>query len=295
MFVDRRYLNPGEHVSVVDGDNSPTFRLADLNLRLSWMQDVIRRYQRRSLSRAILTSALLLLLTGGVVSWFYSPEAIRSTLTGSLAFASTLVALGLLFVANRDIPTVRERVFLELPKDQKLTLPELELHYSRLREARRSHPALGTIDHESQYEDDISFYVEELRARGVRSRRANNTVQVVTIVGSLAATGVGGLALSVGALQWVGPTITFVVGTASGVAAIYKFKDRSFYAQQTANAINQEVNEYQLRIGRYKADSDAENPKLRATFLEEVHRLRTEQENREQNLDQPAQKNTDSE
>jgi len=276
------------------GDRSSSGQLSELSLRVSWMQEVLRRYRRRATIRNILAATVLLLLTATTACWLFLPESIRPLSSGLLLFATAIVFGSLVFASTRRIPTDDERVFLDLPLERRLTLADLELRYSRLRESRRSHPASASLDHESLYEDEIPFYVEELRARGVRSRRANNSVQVITIVGSLAATGIGGVALSIEALQWAGPALTFIVGTASGVAAIYKFKDRSFYAQQTANAISQEVSEYQLRIGKYRSSLGSQEM-LRAMFLEEVHRLRTEQENREQNLDQPSQKSTEGE
>jgi hypothetical protein len=185
-----------------------------------------------------------------------------------------------------------EKVFVGMPREARSDRAALELHFLKLREKKRSMVGAEGVNYSAQYEDDIPYYVDKLRGSSVRSRRANHLTQVTTIVGSLAATGVSSLSLSVDFLRWASPVITFIVGMASGLAAYFKFKDRGFYSQQTANSIEQEIAAYQLGIGRYKriAQQDA-----RLEFLETVHRLRVEQENREQNLDQPARKKGEGE
>jgi hypothetical protein len=61
------------------------------------------------------------------------------------------------------------------------------------------------------------------------------------------------------------------------------------------NSIEQELNAFSLGIGRYLTRGGFTKEDARTVLVEELHRLRTEQENREQNLDQPSQKSTDSE
>jgi hypothetical protein len=271
--------------------------ILELSQRLILLQEIIQRYRRARRFKATMLVLTFVLLAAAAVLWYTAPQPVRISLpSGVLVLA--LAALAAWTVAlRRPLLSTRELEFLEFTKRDASTLADLELNMALLRERRRSHPGLASVDHKTQYQDDIYYYVEELRSRGVRSRKANNTTQIITIVGSLAATGLGGLAISIDSLALISPIITFIVGTASGVAAIYKFKDRSFYAQQTANAIDQEVDAYNLRIGRYKPSgtSAGEGVRLQAILLEEVHRLRTEQENREQNLDQPTQKSTSSE
>ncbi|GAB3872394.1 hypothetical protein GCM10029964_010710 [Kibdelosporangium lantanae] len=96
-------------------------------------------------------------------------------------------------------------------------------------------------------------------------------------------------------LRWVSIFLTFAVGVAAGLAAYFKFRERSFYSQQTANAIEQEVASFNLGIGRYKRYGGEESNDALVEFLQEVHRLQVEQKNREQDLDEPARKSTDGE
>jgi hypothetical protein len=269
--------------------------LHELNQQIIVVQELIQRSRKRSHWGYVAIFAAMLAFSLAVAVWFLLPEGGR--------FAPSVVgaAIGIALAAYGTYTRVRPGVLLNhseariLSEDrsERLTLPELELEFAILREAKRTHPETEMIDHQSVFKEDIIFYIEELRANGTRSRRANHVMQVVTIVGSLAATGISSLAYAVGAIQWVTIVLTFTVGTASGLAAYFKFKDRSFYAQQTANAIEQELTAFRLRIGRYKKIEDEEERKLE--FLQEVHRLQVEQKNREQNLDEPARKTSEGE
>jgi hypothetical protein len=168
--------------------------------------------------------------------WYFVPPPL-TTLIGSPLFVVFLVSLAVAVTSRLIKPvSASEWNFIAVDASEKglFSSRDYELLGQQLRADRRSRGEAERGDQRLSYQDDISFYVGELRARGVRSRRANNLVQIVTIVGSLAATALGSLAIANSLFQWASPAITFVVGAASGVAAIYKFKDRSFYAQQTA-------------------------------------------------------------
>jgi len=67
----------------------------------------------------------------------------------------------------------------------------------------------------------------------------------------------------------------------------FKYKERSFYLQQTADAIENEWDAFEVGVGRYKRISDEEE--ALAEFVDEVHRLKAEQKKREQNLEQPPE------
>ena len=81
--------------------------------------------------------------------------------------------------------------------------------------------------------------------------------------------------------------VTFVVGISSGFLGYFKYKERSFYLQQTADSIESEWEALEIGVGRYKGIHDEE--KALESFSEEVHRLKSEQKKRQQNLEQPAE------
>lgn len=107
------------------------------------------------------------------------------------------------------------------------------------------------------------------------------------IVGSLAATGSSALSAELEQLRWVTFGITFFVGVSSGFMGYYKYKERSFYLQQTADAIEHEWEAFEVGVGRYKRAKDEDQ--ALSDFVEEVHRLKSEQRKRQQNLEQPPE------
>jgi hypothetical protein len=271
--------------------------ILELGVKLQLLQDIQKRFiQLRRLLIGSLIVGIPSLIAAAAV-WYFVPAPLSGTIGVPLMVAALIC--GALAIAGGAVKPIsrREQNYLELQLNEKESLSrrDYELMAQEVRVERRLRPPEERGDARLAYQDDITFYVEELRRRGVRSRRANNIVQLITIIGSLAATAVASLAIANDLLGWFTPAITFIVGTASGIAAIYKFKDRSFYAQQTANAIDQELSAHNLEIGRYAPDAVDDPEVARTRLVEEIHRLRTEQENREQNLDQPAQKSSDAE
>ena len=172
---------------------------------------------------------------------------------------------------------------------------ELELDISRLRDERKI--LLASIDTPFKvrrvgYKEDAFSDIDRLRGESGRYRRVSNFLQGTLIVGSLAATGVAGIIGQYPLLRWVILCLTFVVGLASGFGGYFKYKERSFYLQQTADAIEGEWEAVDIGVGRYKR-MDEEG--ALAEFVEEVHRLKSEQRKRQQNLEQPPDARTSSE
>lgn len=76
------------------------------------------------------------------------------------------------------------------------------------------------------------------------------------------------------------------VGLAAGFTGYFKYHERSFNLQQTADAIEREYEAVELRVGRYAGKSDEE---AYALFADVVERHRDEQNKRQQQLDQPVE------
>jgi hypothetical protein len=264
-----------------------------LSLSIAVLQEVIQRHRRRARIRNLSGLAGGISLASSVTAIFLLSPPLQLFVGAPLLVVGALLAIVAVVLFRAPLLSDEEGRFLGVSQAESVN--DFELRLLELRDRRRQQPEPSQLEYQTQYQDDILFYVSELRSRGMRSRRANNVVQIITIVGSLAATALGSLAIANDTFQWMSPAITFVVGAASGVAAIYKFKDRSFYAQQTANAIDQELGAYNLGIGRYEVTTERSRDAARTMLVEEIHRLRTEQENREQNLDQPAQKEAEGE
>ncbi len=170
---------------------------------------------------------------------------------------------------------------------------QLELQLARQREERNSLLASEEMDTKVRrvyYKEDTYADVDRLRSESGRWRRVNNILQGILIIGSLTATGTSALTAEVPDIRWVTLGVTSLVGIASGFMGYFKYKERSFYLQQTADAIESEWEAVELSAGHYK-HMKTEDERL-AEFVEVVHRLKTEQKQRQQNLDQPEARST---
>ncbi|WP_410659612.1 DUF4231 domain-containing protein [Amycolatopsis sp. lyj-112] len=167
---------------------------------------------------------------------------------------------------------------------------ELELEIAKQKDTKKLKIADGAFDQKTRrliYKEEAYADIEKLRTDSKRYRNVNNLLQGILIIGSIAATGASGVASSLGPLRWVVLGLSLTVGIASGFMGYYKYKERSFYLQQTADAIEHEWEAFEVGVGRYKYIKK-ENLALKE-FVEEVHRLKSEQRKRQQNLEQPPE------
>lgn len=166
----------------------------------------------------------------------------------------------------------------------------LELTIAQKREERKyllASTEISTKVRRITYKEDAYADIDGLRSDSKRYRSVNNLLQGIIIIGSLAATGAAGVAAQFIGMRWVILGVTFVVGISSGFMGYFKYKERSFYLQQTADAIEHEWEAVEVGVGRYK-NANTEEEAL-ADFVEEVHRLKSEQKKRQQNLEQPPE------
>jgi hypothetical protein len=167
---------------------------------------------------------------------------------------------------------------------------ELELQLARQRDTRKLVLAQEDVPIKVRriaYKGDAFTDIDRFRSESRGYRTISNFLQGIVIIGSLAATGASGTATVLPNIRWVVLGITFVVGIASGFMGYFKYKERSFYLQQTADAIENEWYAFDIGVGRYKR-FDSEEEAL-AEFVDEIHNLKAEQKKREQNLEQPPE------
>ncbi|WP_245761517.1 SLATT domain-containing protein [Saccharopolyspora shandongensis] len=272
--------------------------LLKLDQKITVASDLLRRAKRRARIGVLALIIAPVPLGAAAVAWYVLPPGDRLSLSFLLIIVGA--TLGGYGVWTRYKPgvliTPNESGFCKWKNNERVPPASLELECALLRQERFSHPDVKKVDHAERraaHKEEVMFYVDELRQQATQNRRLNHIMQVTTIVGSLGATGLTSLSFALEAFRTVALVINFIVGAASGVAAYFKYKDRSFYAQQTANAIEQEWHAYSLGIGKYAKEK--EDGRALVLFSEEVHRLRVEQKNREQNLDQPSKRHSEGE
>ncbi|SFE97357.1 SLATT domain-containing protein [Streptomyces mirabilis] len=137
------------------------------------------------------------------------------------------------------------------------------------------------------YRETVPVAIDQYRSDGLRYRRIHNFFQSVIIVGSLATSTAASLAETPAPYKWITVGTSFSVGLAAGFTGYFKFRERSFYLQQTADSIEEEYGAVNLKIGRYMGSTDDEAALLE--FTERVETLKNDQRKRQQQLDQPTE------
>ncbi|MFE9404023.1 hypothetical protein ACFYNY_19875 [Streptomyces sp. NPDC006530] len=88
--------------------------------------------------------------------------------------------------------------------------------------------------------------------------------------------------------------VSFAITIAAMFTSYYKFRERSYFLQQTADLIEEEANAVRLGIGansEYGSGQEDEAPKK---FIHLTEEQRNEQRRRQQQLDQPSERATPS-
>ena len=133
--------------------------------------------------------------------------------------------------------------------------------------------------------EDVPRDILQFKQEGRFYGRINNVLQRIAIVGSIGASTLSGLIQSNPQLRWVTVGATLSVGVAAGFSGYFKFKERSFYAQQTADDIEHELSAVILGISPYGSEEREDN--IRA-FTEKVEKMKHEQRKRQQQLEQQS-------
>ncbi|GGP93274.1 SLATT domain-containing protein [Streptomyces melanogenes] len=146
------------------------------------------------------------------------------------------------------------------------------------------------------YREDVASLVEQYETDSLRYRRTHNRLQTLIMIGSASTTTIA--ALDTGKeLTWQSVSVTgisFAITVAAMFTGYYKFRERSYFLQQTADAIQEEANAVRLGIGAYSEYGPGQEGEALKLFTERVEQHRNEQRRRQQQLDQPADQSAPS-
>ncbi|MFJ3673815.1 SLATT domain-containing protein [Streptomyces sp. NPDC090106] len=142
------------------------------------------------------------------------------------------------------------------------------------------------------YRENIREVIDEYATLSRRYRRRHNALHALVTIGSASIAAVAALDPGLNWQKKVIIGISFVVTCASGFSGYYKFRERSYFLQQSADAVEEELNAALLGVGEYSDFSPQQNEELLARFAQRVEALRNEQRRRQQQLDQPAEQST---
>nr|WP_255644459.1 SLATT domain-containing protein [Actinoplanes polyasparticus] len=239
-----------------------------------------RKFWRRMFRLSVSAPGVIVL-----VLVLFSTYATKSPLKDLFTLLFVVALVGVAFALIYTVSIRMDR------KDKRWEpVPELELQLTLAREKKALLAAElrpNTSLRRSAYRDRVTVDVLGFRNESARWRKTHNALQSVIIIGSLLTTTLAGVSIQNASTRWAAVVSSFAVGVAAGFAGYFKFRERSFYLQQTADSIEQEWSSLELGIGRYIKEDDEE--KALKMFVEEVERLKTEQRKREQNLDQPPE------
>ncbi|MGI5451519.1 DUF4231 domain-containing protein [Streptomyces sp. CA-243310] len=136
------------------------------------------------------------------------------------------------------------------------------------------------------YKEVLPQEIARLGAESRRYRRWHNWLQMALILCSAGITAASAVydppQPGKGIIIALGASVTII----TAVSGFFKFRERGFNLQQTADEIEQHLTALNLSIAPYNQANEADN--LRQ-FTSAVEALRTEQRKREQQLDQPHQ------
>lgn len=127
--------------------------------------------------------------------------------------------------------------------------------------------------------------IESYRADAKRNRRAHNAFQGIIIVGSIAVTSLTSAGLDNPLFRWSGVILAASVSVAAGFTGYFKFRERGFNQQQTADAIEKEYNAVDLRVADYSTGDEEQALKI---YAERVEGMKDEQRKRELQLEQSS-------
>ncbi|MFF3518580.1 DUF4231 domain-containing protein [Streptomyces sp. NPDC002573] len=278
----RRMRDANELVLARQRDADERIYVVTTNLVIDAQEKLARRRRLDRIWRAGAAVSWLSLLTAvigtGIAALTTGDPArfvLGDLICGSLLLMSLLALVGVHF-AGRDLPTL-----------QRLEAQFASAQESLWKQKVRSNPDLD--DRRKLYREEVTTAIEQYQADSRKYRRIHNSLQTLIMIGSASTTTIA--ALDTGKeLTWQSVTLTgisFAITVAAMFTGYYKFRERSYFLQQTADAIEEEANAVRLGIGPYSEYGPGREDEALKLFTQRVEQHRNEQRRRQQQLDQP--------
>ncbi|MFD7640891.1 DUF4231 domain-containing protein [Kitasatospora sp. NPDC059795] len=236
-----------------------------------------RTLQRIFLLSALGASALAFLLGYTVIIGLWNSQPLFTRYAGLIIVVCLWVGMCRLFWVNRNAITVKSGALRNALQDRQTAAAQIPL----------DSPSGLRIYREASL--DI---VEQYRKGAGRNRRVHNFFQVIIITGSIVTSSLAAMNDGNGAVLRFGTVfLSGFVGISAGVTGYFKFRERGYNLQSTADEIEKHYNASQFMLDEY-AGSDPSNPpsegeRLRM-FARFVERLKEEQRKRELQLEQSS-------
>ncbi|MED7947862.1 DUF4231 domain-containing protein [Kitasatospora sp. NPDC001574] len=236
-----------------------------------------RAFQRIFLLSMLGAISLAFLLGYTVIIGLWNTQPLFTRYAGLAIVVALWVAMGRLLWANRKKISTKSGELRNALQDRQTAAAQLPL----------DSPSALRIYREASLE-----IVDQYRKGANKNRRVHNFFQVIIITGSIVTSTLtamndgGSTALRLGTALLSG-----FVGISAGVTGYFKFRERGYNLQSTADEIEKHYNASQFMLDEY-AGSDPNTPlseddRLR-TFARFVERLKEEQRKRELQLEQSS-------
>jgi len=273
----------------------PVERLLEHNKKILELREGLRQAKlRHRLMAAFGGGACVILVAVAIptaVTWRMYDLAPINTV---LVLLAVLLGIGLV-VAGAGIETPTQLVDPQYPHRgrRRSSVRELglELELACERRLMEAIPIDVPIQNRQfAYKESIPEELEKLRKESGRYRRRHNFFQLLIIIGSIGNAGAQAFSDTTQPLKSIIIALTMIVAASAGVSGYYKFRERSFNLQQTADSIEENTNAFRLGLTPYDSDDASVNL---ARLTDKVEALRVEQRRREQQLDQPHEDSND--
>ncbi|GAA2283205.1 hypothetical protein GCM10010430_80950 [Kitasatospora cystarginea] len=275
-------LRAQEEARLLQEHRAEQAKLAEARQKLRVAERTATRCRRLSRTRALGGTGAVSALLGGLgwhlanrqdASW-YPPVDIACAVLATLSAAVAVTAWVSLWA---EYGTGRAEAQLELAREAFRSV------------AAYANPSLGW--RRRLYREEVADIVGQYKADSRKYRRVHNVLQSLIMAGSAATTTLAALDSGYPA-RWHSFTLTgvgFAITLAAMFAGYYKYRERSYFLQQTADAIEEEAYALALGVGAYQEFGSDEEDLALARFTQRVEDLRNEQRRRQQQLDQPAE------
>lgn len=164
---------------------------------------------------------------------------------------------------------------------------KLKLLKKQLKQAEQF--SFQQLDYRHQYVERIPEFVTTYRRKADGYRRWYTSTQLLTIFLSALITSVsGGWLDPYIKLPWITPVLGLLVSILTGITLHFRFREKGYNLQQTADAIDLAYNAHRLSIHDYSKFVNDEDQSI-TKLAEHVESLRDEQQKRQQQLEQSSQ------
>lgn len=233
--------------------------------------------RKRRIAMLLATTAALVTAYWTVTHWSPRTEALKVGIPAAVIF---FASVGVVIFTEPRLRRMHDGKAIEegLAKNRDALRFLTALTYPTLEERR------------SLYRADVAGLIEQYQDDSLKYRRTHNTLHSLIMTGSAATLLVSGLQTG-NELTWQSVTmllISFAITLSAAFTGYYKFRERSYFLQQTVDSIEEEANAYTLGVGPYGDFGPGQEDQALALFTKRVKDLRNEQRRRQQQLDQPA-------